>query len=301
MKPLSRSLTENPLPEPGPKPNPLDAVSKWIGKPLPLFVIFLLTVGIGMLLSARWSPPDETQPPVSDSSPSPTPASLPADAGPATPTLPSPKPKTPTPASTKTPNTPSTPTGTPVIYKQLTGSVIANQTACRSGPGNLYLYRTSLLWGSKLQILGRDLDSTWAYVQTEGLESPCWVDLRSVRLPDLASVLEPYYPQKAPLPASALDVTLQKVTAIRAKDSHQITIYWDAYLLPDSDRESPQSPRYVAELWLCKEGASTFTILFSNEPTLLVTDEEGCSEASSGVVYLAAKDGYVGPVEIPWP
>lgn len=294
-----KSLTSTPSPESEPKPNAMDNLANWVGKPLPLLIIFLLTVGMGMLFSARWTPPSESGSPAAESTPSETPASLPAEAGTNTPGLPTPKPKTPTPAATKTPRLTATPTSTPVEYQQLNGSIIANQTACRFGPGNLYLYQASLLWGTKLQVLGRDFDSDWLYVQAEEFESPCWVDLRSVRLPDLASVLEPYYPEKAPLPVSALTITLQNVTAIR--DKTQVSIYWDAYLLPDSQRESPQSPRYVVELWLCKEGELTFTTLFPNQPNVLVTDEEDCSAPSSGMIYLAAKDGYVGPVNIPWP
>ena len=297
MKPFSRSLTNDPPPEP--KTNPMDALANWVGKPLPLIIIFLFMIGMGMLLSARWMPPSEAESSVAASTPTKTPASLPAEAGTNTPSLPSPKPNTATPTPTKTLRFTATPTSTAVEYQQLNGSVIANQTACRYGPGNLYLYRTSLFWGTKLQALGRDQASDWLYVQADGFDFPCWVDVRSVRLPDLATVLEPYYPEKTLLPVSALDIMLQNVTASR--DDSQVSIYWDAYLLPDGERESPQSPRYVAELWLCKEGELTFTILFPNQPNLLVTDEKGCSAPSSGVVYLAAKDGYAGPVEIPWP
>jgi hypothetical protein len=35
--------------------------------------------------------------------------------------------------------------------------------------------------------------------------------------------------------------------------------------------------------------------------TVWVIDEAGCSEPSHGVVYLAEKHGYEGPMEIPWP
>ncbi|HNA88101.1 MAG TPA: hypothetical protein PK989_02275 [Anaerolineales bacterium] len=295
MKPLNN----DPTPEPESKPSRMDTLTAWIGKPLPLFIIFLLMVAMGMLLSARQVPPSNTGTPALDSTLTETPASLPAETGTNTPSLPTPKPKTATPAPTRTLRFTATPTSTPVTYQQLTGSIIANQTACRYGPGNLYLYRTSLLWGTKLQVMGRDQASDWLYVQAVDLDFSCWVDVRSVRLPDLASVLEPYYPEKAPLPVSALDVTLRNISASR--DDTQVSIKWDAYLLPDSERESPQSPRYVVELWLCKEGELTFTTLFPNQPNLLVADEEGCVASSSGVVYLAAKDGYVGPFGIAWP
>lgn len=298
---MSRLLTNDPSQTPETKAGPLDALSGWIGKPVTLFIIFLATIGIGMFLSARLNPPSGTQPPAADSTPTATPASLPAENGAVTPTLPAPKTKTPTPAPTNTPRFTATPTSTPIVYKLLNGSLIANQTACRAGPGNLYLYQTSLLRRIKMQVLGRDLDSDWAYVQAEGLDAPCWVDLRSLRMDGLPADLEPVYPQKASLPFSELGPAPQNINASRIDEGTRITIYWDEYLLPDSDRESLQSPRYLAELWLCKGGELTFTILFLNQPNLLVTDEEGCSQPSSGVVYLAAKDGYAGPAEIPWP
>lgn len=62
----------------------------------------------------------------------------------------------------------------------------------------------------------------------------------------------------------------------------------------------------MLELWLCKDGELQFTPTGSWDltvprSTLQVQDEAGCSEPSRGIIYLAEKHGYAGPVKIPWP
>jgi hypothetical protein len=193
----------------------------------------------------------------------------------------------------------STPTATPIA--SLDGEVQAEKLACRYGPGDLYLYQYGLIQGNKMQVLGRDIHSEWVYVQVQGYDSPCWVNAKYINMNGDIASLESVYPGKVNIPLSYYWPAPKNVYATRTADGKQVGIYWDEYILPDGEMESPDSPRYLAELWLCKDGNLTFTSVFAWQNNLLVEDEAGCSEPSSGVMYLVEKHGYSGPVTIPWP
>ena len=152
-----------------------------------------------------------------------------------------------------------------------------------------------------MQVLGRDIHSEWVYVQVQGYDSPCWVNAKYINVNGDIAALESVYPGKVNIPLSYYWPAPTNVYANRTADGKQVGIYWDEYILPDGELESPESPRYLAELWLCKDGQLTFNSIFAWQNNLLVDDEAGCSEPSSGVMYLVEKHGYSGPVTIPWP
>ncbi len=209
-------------------------------------------------------------------------------------------PPTTSPEATSTPTEiAATATSTPV--SNLDGEVQADKLACRYGPGDLYLYQYGLIKGNKMQVLGRDIHSEWVYVQVQGYDSPCWVNAKYINMNGDIASLESVYPGKVNIPLSYYWPAPKNVYAARTADGKQVGIYWDEYILPDGEMESPDSPRYLAELWLCKDGELTFNSIFAWQNNLLVDDEAGCSEPSSGVMYLVEKHGYSGPVTIPWP
>jgi len=182
-----------------------------------------------------------------------------------------------------------------------------DRIACRYGPGDDYLYQFGLIKGNQMEVRGRvevrlrrgNEIGTWLWGLAEGYPSPCWVNARDVQLDGDVSSLETVYPGKVKLPLTSNWPRPQNVKASRLGD--QVSIFWDLYILPVGERESEQSPRYIAELWLCQGGKVVFTPIGVWEPPLVVTDETGCTEPSHGRLYLAEKHGYVGPVEIPWP
>ena len=82
----------------------------------------------------------------------------------------------------------------------------------------------------------------------------------------------------------------------------KVTISWDFFDLPGGERESPNSPRYVLEAWLCLDKQIRFTpIPVYDFPAVVVTDQAGCAEPSRGRIFLSEVHGYIGPVEIDWP
>ena len=208
-----------------------------------------------------------------------------------------------TPTAAASPEATFTPTVTvtATTIANLDGEVQEDKLACRYGPGDLYLYQFGLIQGNKMQVLGRDIHSEWVYVQVQGYDSPCWVNAKYINVNGDIAALESVYPGKVNIPLSYYWPAPTNVYAGRSADGKQVGIYWDEYILPDGEMESPESPRYLAELWLCKDGQLTFNSIFAWQNNLLVDDEAGCSEPSSGVMYLVEKHGYSGPVTILWP
>jgi hypothetical protein len=229
-----------------------------------------------------------------------------------------------TPTATETLTSTVTPTPAPT-YTTLTGVIanpLSNLVACRYGPGDLYLYRFGPQNGIQFDVSGeaeiftRRAFETWLWGQLEGYSDPCWVNAKYVQLRgDLAS-LEPVYPEKVDVPVipNPRWPVPQNVKASRLGD--QVTINWDAYVLPLGERGNAdaKSPQYILELWLCQSGRVAFTPMGSFDAPaagripelrgmdeLRVIDEAGCAQPSHGRIFLVEVHGYVGPVEIPWP
>lgn len=205
-----------------------------------------------------------------------------------------------TPEPTFTPTVTLTATPVPVVYQTLKGIISNERSSCRYGPGTYYLDNETLRLAIKIEVLGRDVNSSWGYAQADGYAEPCWVDFKNIELDGGIDSLEPVYPGKVSLPLSFIWSEPKNIYTVRTADGNTLNIYWDEYILPDGELESPQSPRFLLELWLCRNNELTFVPTFVWTNSASVVDEAGCSEASGGVIYLVEKHGYTGPVEIPW-
>jgi hypothetical protein len=219
-----------------------------------------------------------------------------------TPTLTSTATGTVTPTATATPSLTSVPT-----FSILTGELV-NRVACRYGPGDIYLYRFGLIPGNRMEVRGRvdrgsgRLAQTWLWGLPEFFPDVCWVNAKDVKLDGELSSLEVVYPDKVDLPIlrDPRWPVPQNVEATRLGD--EVTITWDFFDVPLGEREGPNSPRYIVELWLCRDGQVTFNPIPVYDVTKVsVIDQAGCAEPSHGRIFLAEKHGYVGPVEIKWP
>ena len=212
------------------------------------------------------------------------------------------------PTSTPTPSPTATETLTPTpVFSILTGEVI-NRTACRHGPGDIYLYRFGLVPTNRMEVRGQmnmwngKEFQTWVWGLPESFPGECWVNARDIKLNGELASLEVLYPDKVDLPfvRDARWPVPRNVKAERLGD--EVTISWDFFDVPLGERESENSPRYVLELWLCQDRQLVFTPIPVYEFTRVsVIDQPGCDEPSHGRIILAEKHGYVGPVEIKWP
>jgi hypothetical protein len=191
---------------------------------------------------------------------------------------------------------------TPEPVASLNAVVEADQLSCRYGPGGVYLYHYGLIKGNPLEVIGRaeTADGTWLLVNFGG-DRPCWVNAKYVQVEGEVPSLAQVYPENAALilfshpnfpPVSDVEAT---------RSGSQVYISWKGYELALGDRESAESPQYLVEAWTCQAGKIVFTSYGAFEESAVITDEAGCSEPSHGQVFIAHKDGYVGPVIIPWP
>ena len=220
--------------------------------------------------------------------------------------------ETTTPTETLTPAAPAAASG-PV-------TVTADQLACRYGPGSPYLYQYGLYKGNEVTLVGRydTAFGTWVYVKYKDDPRPCWVNPNFLDLggADISS-LPVYYPDQAPLilftdPTFVPSRFWPPTDVIADRYGNLVQMNWTGLVLATGDRESATSPRFLVEAWTCIAGKITFTPIgvgadFQGKDMSKATfgaqveDDAGCSEPSHAQVYLAHKDGYVGPVPIPWP
>ena len=178
-----------------------------------------------------------------------------------------------------------TPTPKPPIAKITTRSV------CHYGPGAAYLYKYGLVVGSRMEIIGRNAEGDYAYIQAIGGNNPCWVDVDYIEIDgDLFSVA----PIHSLLPYSEFYGPPPGVSAVREGD--KVTVSWTAVWMSEDDYGG-----YLIEAWLCQDGQLAFTPLRSDENSVTLIDEPGCLEVSSGKLYTAEKHGYTNWVPIPWP
>lgn len=256
-------------------------------------IVFLLTLTLSACAPAVLPAPTGT--PSATATPPPptrTPTSTPTPTATPTATL------TPTPTETPTSTPTLTPSPTPT-YAILRGSVIVERAACRFGPGAMYLWYYGLLETAVQEIIGRTDTGKWVLTRAPGGTNACWVKADLLRINGDVMAVEVVYPDKFKLIVSPYYRPPWNVQATRRGD--QVTITWDAEELRAGDRENPDSPLFVVETWVCRDGQVVFTPIGAWSNVATVTDEPGCAQPSHGRVYLAEKHGYAGPSEIPWP
>jgi hypothetical protein len=145
--------------------------------------------------------------------------------------------------------------------------------------------------GNRVDIVGRNQEGTWVFVDPWTYVDFCWVktDLLEVTgnvadVPQLQTLLpwtRYYWPPRA-------------VQAKREGD--EVWVDWAMVPMSKDDNRG-----YLIEAWLCQDGQVRFTPLHFWQPPAILIDEQGCMEPSSGRIYTAEKHGYTKWVRIPWP
>jgi hypothetical protein len=158
-----------------------------------------------------------------------------------------------------------------------------------------------LIKGNEVQVIGKadTAQGTWVNVQFDNVN--CWVNEKFLDMDGESAELEPIYPEKSELILFSHPNFPPPADVSAKRNGNQVEIYWTGYELALGDRESAESPQYLVETWTCIGGGIVFTAYGAFEEAAIVIDEPGCSEPSHGQVFIAHKDGYIGPVAIPWP
>ena len=152
-----------------------------------------------------------------------------------------------TPAAT--PTAEATTTSAPVT--SLKGTV-QQRSNCRYGPGPYYLYKIGMLSGAPVEVVGRDLDGGWIYVQYVGTKNLCWMNSKLVQVTGDIMTLQDYYPEKAPLPRTSKfgPASILNVSGGGAS----ITVEWSPVVLPAVAMPGEGEMPYVVEVWTCLNG-----------------------------------------------
>jgi hypothetical protein len=207
-----------------------------------------------------------------------------------------------TPVYTYTPSLTPTltvpPTITPTPDPPVVTVLVHSQ--CLFGPGSAYLYKYGLLETSRMEVIGRNLDGSWLYVQGVHGWNPCWVKATLVKF-NTGSVQDVPIVW-AELPYSNLYRPPQAVSANRV--GNEVTIFWQPVWMTEDDYRG-----YLIEAWVCQGGQQVFLPIgyvtsFDQNSSMIavkVTDEPGCLVPSSARIYAAEKHGYSGYRMIPWP
>ncbi len=169
-------------------------------------------------------------------------------------------------------------------------TVMVAQAFCRYGPGTAYLYSHGLSAGDTALIDGRNASGTWLWLKPFNLDRHCWA---------AASVVEVSGNQSVPVVTSSLPFTNDygPPKGVQAKrDGDEVTVTWQMVPMTVDD-----SRGYLLEVFLCRNGLLLFTPVQTNDNHYVFTDETGCAQASSGLLYTVGVYGYSSPVQIPWP
>jgi hypothetical protein len=203
---------------------------------------------------------------------------------------------------TLTPNYTATPSMTATITPTLEPPIVTvlAQANCRYGPGSAYLYKYSLDEAWQMEVVGRNLDGSWLYVQGIHGWNPCWVKAELVRV-DTGSIADVRITYSS-VNYSTLYGPPQSVGAHRS--GNEVRIFWEPVWMTEDDYRG-----YLIEAWVCQGGQQVFlpigyvTSFDQNSSTLevKVIDEAGCLQPSSARVYTAEKHGYAGYRVVPWP
>jgi hypothetical protein len=191
-----------------------------------------------------------------------------------------------------------TPTITPTPEPPVV--TVLEHSACNFGPGSAYLYKYGLNATTWMEVVGRNLDGTWLYVQGVHGWNPCWVKATLVKfntgsIQDVGVVW-------STLPYSTLYLPPQTVGATRA--GNEVTVSWEPVWMTEDDYRG-----YLLEAWVCQGGQQVFLPIgyftsFDQNSSMIavkVTDEPGCLVPSSARVYSVEKHGYSGFRMVPWP
>jgi hypothetical protein len=161
---------------------------------------------------------------------------------------------------------------------------------CRWGPSTAYIGSGVILHeGETARVDGRNYDSNWYWVQIEGVDWHCWVAASTVELNVDPSVIKPVYTK---VPTNAAVPSPTGVTATRS--GNQVIISWNA---------APPALElgYLVEATVCYSGYMVEVANSTQNTTMTLQDDNNCSQASHGLVYVSNKLGYSAPVSIPWP
>jgi len=204
-----------------------------------------------------------------------------------------------TPTNTSTPTFTFTPSFTPsATFDFPTVTVNVANAACMWGPSTEYLWGWDLKGGDTGIVYGRSPYNGWLYVKMSRVDKYCWI---SPYVVDIIGDPKRVIVETIRLPiTNALYAAPTNVQATR--DGDKVTVTWDEVWMTVDDDNG-----YFIDAMVCQNGnlvwmpVGRLSLPDHYHTSYTFTDQEGCSEPSSGMLYTVEKHGYTDPVTIPWP
>jgi uncharacterized protein YbaA (DUF1428 family) len=170
--------------------------------------------------------------------------------------------------------------------------VKVGQANCRYGPGTAYLYALGLKENDHVIIDGRDYDGSWLWVKADKYDRHCWA---AASVFDISGNVMSLSVTPVNLPRSSVAHPPTGVKAIR--NGNQVTISWNepTYIT------APNREGALLEVMVCQNGLNLWMVLQTDKNYITILDDQNCSRASSGSLYIVDKTGYSAPAKIPWP
>jgi hypothetical protein len=201
--------------------------------------------------------------------------------------------------ATLTPSLSSGISGSPAPSSEAPEVTILEHSDCLYGPGLGYLYKYSVFINNPMEVVGRNFDGSWLYIQDIGGWNPCWIQAALVKLPggDINGL---------PIVYSRLPYSNQynSPDASAHRDGAEVTISWKADWMSLDDYRG-----YLIEAWICQGGVQIFDPISYVPPlasnigilSIKLTDEPGCALPSVVKMYSAQKQGYSIGSNVLWP
>ena len=199
---------------------------------------------------------------------------------------------TPAPTATPTLAAPTAPPEfVPTVILQLVVGTLAN---CRFGPNTVYAGVGGVRSGKLLEAIGRDASGQWLLVRDSGGQKACWVSAALMSVNGDITTLA-----VAPVKLIFTDLYLPPGNITVSRNADQVQIGWaDVPLQP---KDIWIESHFLLEAWTCSGGQLVFKQFDTNDLSITIPDQPGCTEASHGQIYTASRQGYSVPANIPWP
>ncbi|MEW6093616.1 MAG: hypothetical protein AB1531_06590 [Chloroflexota bacterium] len=201
-----------------------------------------------------------------------------------------------------------TPTLTPTITStaaitltpELPQITILEYIECLYGPADFYLYKTNLLAGSVVEVVGRDKDAFWLNVQEVHGWNSCWIPVEAADMHGLSV-------SDLPVVTTMLPLTRYEYgppAGYARRDGDEVTVYWNAVWISLDEVRG-----YLIEANTCQGGEFIQQMIFfsttfeENVGTLSYKfrDEAGCEQASGVRIASVGKRGYTLFEKVIWP
>jgi hypothetical protein len=179
----------------------------------------------------------------------------------------------------------------------LRGSVL-ERSNCRYGPDAAYLYKYGLKPETRMEVIGRDADGDWLYVQGIGGKNPCWLKASQIKVNGDIMRLPDAYPVTSHLPISPF---FEKITILGVSGGGgTVTVQWQKHIVR-SDLDTEQGIEYIIEVWTCNNGKPVFYAIGTNDTSATFKVDYSCGQPPRADIIGEDKEGFSIPAPIAIP